>query len=211
MSKRPVPALEKSAGRRSTTSEGLCQGEERVRGDGDHGRSCRRRSRPAPAEPRPGPSGRRRGRRLRFDEAIERVTVSPGAALYLSGGFTNGTDRTLDAVYLQVDLDRQFTLPDAFRNCWYSAADTEVRVNRMVCRLEGAVRPGRSYDLYLGTARIAGEAGNGRISYRVSAERGDVPISPAARRGSDVETLAFTERDSAEGVCGRHRPIRAAR
>lgn len=135
---------------------------------------------------------------LRFDEAIERVTVSPGAALYLSGGFTNGTDRTLDAVYLQVDLDRQFTLPAAFRNCWYSAADTEVRVNRMVCWLEGTVRPGRSYDLYLGTAGIAGDAGNGRISYRVSAERGDVPISPAARRGGN-QTLTFTERDRVEG------------
>ncbi|BDH05412.1 hypothetical protein [Streptomyces seoulensis] len=136
---------------------------------------------------------------LRFDEAIERVTVSPGAALYLSGGFTNGTDRTLDAVYLQVDLDRQFTMGSAFRNCWYSAADTEVRVNRMTCRLEGAVRPGRSYDLYLGGARIDSEAGNGRITYRVSAERGDAPISPAARRGRGPETLAFTERDSAEG------------
>ncbi|MEU6818798.1 hypothetical protein [Streptomyces sp. NPDC046860] len=81
---------------------------------------------------------------LRFDGAIERVTVHPGAGLYLSGGFTNGTDRTLDAVYLQVELDRQFTMVSAFRNCWYSAADTEVRVNRMTCRLEGAVRPGRS-------------------------------------------------------------------
>ncbi|MFH9429391.1 hypothetical protein ACH4JZ_14025 [Streptomyces sp. NPDC017615] len=136
---------------------------------------------------------------LRFDEAIEQITTSPGTKAYLSGGFTNGTDRTLDTVYLRIDLDRQFTLPDAYRNCWYSEADTEIPVNRVICRLEGAVRPGRSYDLYLGPASIGLEAGNGRISYRVSADRGDVPLSPKARRGSGLETLAFTERDRAEG------------
>ncbi|MFF0714241.1 hypothetical protein [Streptomyces bauhiniae] len=135
---------------------------------------------------------------LRFDEAIEKITTKAGSSYDLSGGITNGTDRTLDTVYLQIDLDRHFSLSPEHRNCWYTTADATLPVNRVICRIKGPVRPGRSYDLYLGWVSIDRMAEDGRISYSVTADRSEAALPPSARRG-DGETLALTERDRVEG------------
>ncbi|WP_130335627.1 hypothetical protein [Streptomyces sp. BK022] len=135
---------------------------------------------------------------LRFDEAIEKITTKAGSSYDLSGGITNGTDRTLDTVYLRIDLDRSFSLTSEYRNCRYATADATLRVNRVVCRLDGPVRPGRSYDLDLGGVLIGPAARDGRISYRVTADRSDAATPPSARRGAG-KVLELMERDRVEG------------
>ncbi|MGW5333301.1 hypothetical protein [Streptomyces bauhiniae] len=135
---------------------------------------------------------------LRFDEAIERITTEAGAGYDLSGGITNGTDRTLDTVYLRIDLDRYFSLSTEHRNCWYTKADATLPVNRVICRIEGPVLPGRSYDLDLGGVSFDLAAEDGRISYRVTADQSEAALPPSARRGAGGP-LALTERDRVEG------------
>ncbi|MFJ6845209.1 hypothetical protein ACIQRE_21375 [Streptomyces griseoluteus] len=136
--------------------------------------------------------------RLRFDEAIERITTEAGSAYDLSGAITNGTDRTLDTVYLRIDLDRSFSFSTEHRNCWYTEADGTLRVNRVICRLKGPLLPGRSYDLYLGRVRFDLAAEDGRISYSVTANQSEAALLPSARRGAGG-TLVLTERDRVEG------------
>ncbi|MYZ10989.1 hypothetical protein GT028_27050 [Streptomyces sp. SID2999] len=135
---------------------------------------------------------------LRFDEAIERITTEAGSSYDLSGGITNGTDRTLATVYLRIDLDRSFSFSTEHRNCWYTTADATLAVNRVICRIKGPVRPGRSYDLYLGRVSIDLMAEDGRISYSVTADQREAALPPSARRGGG-DTLALTERDRVEG------------
>ncbi|MGW7610296.1 hypothetical protein ACWGKW_24050 [Streptomyces sp. NPDC054766] len=141
--------------------------------------------------------------KLRFDRAVEKVTAAPGASFDLPGGFTNGTGRTLDTLYLRVHLDRYLSFADEFGNCWYQEDAETLLVNSMICRLEGTVRPGRSYDLDLGEAKVDNASGGGHISYGAGT---DDELPKGARRGTG-RTLAFTER----GHPDRHvRPAPAA-
>ncbi|MEU1403090.1 hypothetical protein ABZ471_12130 [Streptomyces sp. NPDC005728] len=131
--------------------------------------------------------------KLRFDRAVEEVSTKPGATFGLPGGFTNGTGRTLDTVYLTVRLDRYLSFTEEFGNCRYAEDDETLQVDSMTCRLNGTIRPGRSYDLDLGAARVDSAAGGGRIFYGVSTGRGHAEPPQDARRGTG-RTLTFTER-----------------
>ncbi|MEV8031687.1 hypothetical protein [Streptomyces sp. NPDC086182] len=130
----------------------------------------------------------------RFDRAIEKVTTTPGTTFDLPGGFTNSTGRTLDTLYLEVQLDRYLSFAGEFGNCWYQESHETLLVNSMICRLEGTMRPGRSYDLDFGKVNVDNAAGFGNIYYSVPTE---AKPPEGARRGTG-RPLTFDERDRAD-------------
>ncbi|MEU0437674.1 hypothetical protein ABZ153_40015 [Streptomyces sp. NPDC006290] len=130
----------------------------------------------------------------RFDRAVEKVTTTPGAKFDLPGGFTNSTGRTLDTLYVEVQLADYLSFAEEFDNCWYEEDNDTLLVDGMTCRLEGTIRSGRSYDLDFGKVNVDNAARFGNIYYSVGV---DAKPPEGTRRGTGRQ-LTFGERDHAD-------------